>query len=80
MIRAVEPVAALYEQGKVHHVGTFAKLEDQLTQWNPLVDSYSPDRLDALVWLLTELLVDAPGMSIFDVVLEAPNRIGYVND
>jgi phage terminase large subunit-like protein len=67
-IRA-EPVAALYEQGKVHHVGTFAKLEDQLTQWNPLVDSYSPDRLDALVWLLTELLVSHSNYpSIFDVV------------
>jgi len=66
-IRA-EPVAALYEQGKVHHVGTFPKLEDQLTQWNPLTDTYSPDRLDALVWLLTELMVKHSGLSIFDVL------------
>jgi len=49
-----EPVAALYEQGRVHHVGTFADLEDQLCQWVP-GESRSPDRLDALVWALTEL-------------------------
>jgi phage terminase large subunit-like protein len=57
-IRA-EPIAALYEQGKVHHVGTFPKLEDQMTQWNPLADEKSPDRLDALVWLMTELMLGA---------------------
>lgn len=52
-----EPVAALYEQGRCHHVGPpmqFAQLEDQLTTWTQ--DSgESPDRLDALVWGLTEL-------------------------
>jgi phage terminase large subunit-like protein len=52
-----EPVAALYEQGRVHHVGSgtqFVTLEEQLTSWTP--DSgESPDRLDALVWALTEL-------------------------
>lgn len=51
-----EPVAALYEQGKVHHVGVFAKLEDELCQWTPH-SADSPNRLDALVWALTELLV-----------------------
>ncbi len=56
VIRA-EPVAALYEQGKVHHVGGFSKLEDQMTQWNPLTDKKSPDRLDALVWALTDLML-----------------------
>ena len=55
-IRA-EPIAALYEQGKVHHVGAFNRLEDQMTQWNPLVDAFSPDRVDALVWVLTELMM-----------------------
>ena len=50
-----EPVAALYEQGKVHHVGMFAELEDQLCSWAPGDDS--PDRLDALVWGFTELMV-----------------------
>ncbi len=50
-----EPVAALYEQGRVHHVGFFPTLEDQLCSWVPGMDS--PDRLDALVWALTELVV-----------------------
>jgi len=53
-IRA-EPVSALYEQGRVHHHGTFGKLEDELTNWNPKLDEVSPNRLDALVWALTEL-------------------------
>ena len=49
-----EPVAALYEQGRIHHVGSFPVLEDQLTSWT--VDSgESPDRLDALVWGIVEL-------------------------
>ena len=44
-----EPVAALYEQGRVFHTRPFAHLEDQLCEWVP-GDSESPDRLDALVW------------------------------
>jgi phage terminase large subunit-like protein len=50
-----EPIASLYEQGKVHHVGSFAYLEDQLCQWTPGEDS--PDRLDALVWALSDLML-----------------------
>ena len=50
-----EPVAALYEQGKVHHVGMFAELEDQCCTWLP-TDDESPDRMDALVWAMTELM------------------------
>lgn len=57
LIRA-EPVAALYEQGRGHHVGTFAQLENQLTDWTP--GQKSPDRLDALVWAATALLI-GPG-------------------
>ena len=53
-IRA-EPVAALYEKGKVSHAGMFRDLEDELTGYNPLTSVKSPDRLDALVWALTEL-------------------------
>jgi predicted phage terminase large subunit-like protein len=49
-----EPIAALYEQHRVHHVRTFPELEDQLCSWTPN-SSDSPDRLDALVWALTEL-------------------------
>ncbi|HET6866296.1 MAG TPA: terminase family protein [Solirubrobacteraceae bacterium] len=51
-----EPIAALYEQGKVHHVGEFRDLEDELCSWTP-GDADSPDRLDALVWALTELMM-----------------------
>ncbi len=55
VVRA-EPIAALYEQGRVHHVGTFAALEDQMCDFDPqLEDQSSPDRMDALVWALTEL-------------------------
>jgi hypothetical protein len=56
-----EPVAALYEQGRVHHRGRFVGLEDEMVTWVPLVSTDSPNRVDALVWALTELLVDGPG-------------------
>jgi phage terminase large subunit-like protein len=56
-----EPVVALYEQHRVHHVGNFPELEDQLCGWNPAASGSSPDRLDALVWALTELMVDDHG-------------------
>lgn len=57
VIRA-EPVAALYQQGKVHHLGPrLAELEEQLTTWDPETADSSPDRLDALVWVLTKLMV-----------------------
>jgi phage terminase large subunit-like protein len=48
-----EPISALYEQGKVKHAGAFPKLEDQMCTWIP--GEKSPDRLDALVWALTDL-------------------------
>lgn len=44
-----EPVAALYEQSKIHHVGAHPKLEDELTTWTP-ESGWSPGRMDALVW------------------------------
>jgi predicted phage terminase large subunit-like protein len=53
LVRA-EPIAAMYEQGKVSHVGTFPQLEEQLCTFT-LGSRTSPDRLDALVWALTEL-------------------------
>lgn len=51
-----EPVSALYEQGRIHHVGNFPELEDQLCEWVP--GDKSPDRLDALVWGVTELMLE----------------------
>ena len=50
-----EPISAMYEQGRIHHVGVFEELETQLTTWTP-EDGKSPDRLDALVWGMSELL------------------------
>jgi predicted phage terminase large subunit-like protein len=50
-----EPIAALYEQKKVHHVGVLRTLEDQLCNWEATSGEKSPDRLDALVWALSEL-------------------------
>lgn len=50
-----EPVAAMYEQGRIHHIGYFQILEEQMTGWVPGAGAPSPDRLDALVWAMTEL-------------------------
>lgn len=50
-----EPIAALYEQGRVHHVGTLPELEDELCSWVPNSGRKSPNRLDALVHSLTAL-------------------------
>ena len=75
IIRA-EPVAALYEQGRVHHLGAFAQLEDQMcslsragTRTRPdRAAGYSPDRVDALVWALTDLAGRADaGKGIYEV-------------
>jgi predicted phage terminase large subunit-like protein len=57
VVRA-EPCAALYEQGKVHHVGSeFTALEDQMCLFTPTGEfDTSPDRVDALVWAMTELM------------------------
>lgn len=54
-----EPVAALYERGLVHHVGALSKLEDEMCLWSP--GAASPNRMDAAVWALTELMVGAQG-------------------
>lgn len=54
-----DPVALLYEQGRVRHVGAFPELEDEMCDFGPggLSSGRSPDRLDALVWALTELML-----------------------
>jgi len=65
-----EPIAALYEQGRVRHVGAFPQLEDQMTSYTGGgVTTKSPDRLDALVWALTDLLIKpaAQGLALDDL-------------
>jgi len=58
-----EPVAALYEQSRVVHAGSFPALEDQMCDFGPegLSSGRSPDRLDALVWALTALMLEGHG-------------------
>jgi phage terminase large subunit-like protein len=50
-----EPIAAQYEQGRIHHVGSFSALEDEMCLWLP--GDPSPNRMDALVWALTDLML-----------------------
>ncbi|MCK6581202.1 MAG: terminase family protein [Anaerolineae bacterium] len=57
-----EPIAALYEQGRVHHVGVLPALEAQMIGWSP--GMASPDRLDALVWALSDLLLVKHGVGL----------------
>lgn len=56
-----EPVAAMYEQGRVHHVRGLEALEAQMCSWTPDGGQGSPDRLDALVWACTELGLGGAG-------------------
>ena len=59
-VARAEPIAALYEQGRVYHVGGFAQLEDQMSLMTAhgFEGSGSPDRVDALVWALHELMIE----------------------
>ena len=72
-----EPVAALYERGMVHHVGdagSFEALEDQMCNWLPDPGFPSPDRMDALVWALTELMLTPVAQSYRVVVVPEDDR------
>lgn len=69
VVRA-EPIAALYEQGRVSHVPGLTELEDQMcamTSADGYVGEGSPDRVDALVWALTELMVSGSTYSLANV-------------
>jgi hypothetical protein len=59
-----EPVAALYEHNKGHHVGNFPLLEDELCQWVP--GDASPNRLDAMVWAATKLIGNSVSVGVID--------------
>ena len=81
-----EPVAALYEQGRISHIGTFADLEDEMVNFSPngMVGDKSPDRVDALVWALSELfpmitrVVKKPESTI--PLPKLPNASGIMNE
>ena len=67
LVRA-EPICALYEKGVIHHVGTFAKLEEEMCSYVP--GELSPNRMDALVWCLTELFPERLRLTLVDSQLE----------
>lgn len=78
-----EPVAALYEQGRVHHLGVFPRLEDQMCSflpasrgaWDAPAVASSPDRADALVWALTDLLIETmSNQGIFELYRQLNSR------
>lgn len=56
-VARAQPIAALYAQGKIHHIGKFKKLEEQMCTCDLTDKSFSPDRIDALVWGFTELFL-----------------------
>lgn len=71
-----EPVSAYYEQGRVHHVGVFAALEDQLCSIQPGRMKKSPDRGDAAVYVLTELMGgEVKGSRIITLPLQYGRRV-----
>ena len=83
-VARAEPVAALYEQGRVRHLGVFPQLEDQMCTFTPEAHAtsksrsagYSPDRVDALVWALTDLLVaPMPGEGIYEVYRQLSDQL-----
>ncbi len=71
-----EPVAALYEQGRVKHAGVFPALEDQMCNWTPGGGEASPDRLDALVWAVTELMLEPQSTGLLDYYRTIAGRVG----
>ena len=62
-----EPVSALYERGRVHHVGVFGLLEDQMTSYDGSRSAASPDRLDALCWAIHALQLEPAAGGYFNV-------------
>jgi predicted phage terminase large subunit-like protein len=83
-VTRAEPVAALYEQGRVRHLGVFPQLEDQMCAFTLEAHAtsksrsagYSPDRVDALVWALTDLLVEPmPGEGIYEVYRQLSDQL-----
>jgi hypothetical protein len=77
VVRA-EPCAMLYKQGRVSHFRQLLELEDELCTWKPDLDK-SPNRLDALVWGLTELAVVGGGDDSVEGLNELAQQLGVFN-
>ena len=71
-----EPISAFFEQHRVHMVGEFPQLEDQLCGWSPEENGPSPDRLDSMVWLCTELMGGPPPMQINSAAVAQIRSLG----
>jgi hypothetical protein len=77
-ITRAEPVSALYEQHRCHHAGCFPELEDELCSFEP-GSTDSPDRLDALVWGLTDLMLGGfQEMTSFHASVAGPGRSAWI--
>jgi predicted phage terminase large subunit-like protein len=75
-ITRAEPIAALYEQRKVHHVGCFPELEDQMCSFAPGRPDGPTDRVDALVWCLTKLMKPGePNIKSFQYDYDQTHRV-----
>lgn len=72
-----EPISARYEKAKVHHVGKFEKLEDEMCLWIP--GDPSPNRMDAMVWAFTDLLLGKSSGQIRVLNNSDPDPVGQVN-
>ena len=68
-VARAEPIAALYEQGRISHIGAMPELEDQMCLFGPdgFIGEGSPDRTDALVWALTELMISGSSYTLAGV-------------
>ncbi len=83
VIRA-EPAAALYEQKRIHHIGAFPTLEDQMcafaSDFDRVSAGFSPDRVDALVWALTDLLVEPmSGFGFYELMRQRATEVAERN-
>ena len=74
-----QPVAMRYEQGRVHHVGSFPELEDQLTTWIPEEDPASPDRIDAMVHAAAHHMRKESGTAVVSSPYGAARRLQNVS-
>lgn len=65
-----EPIAALYEKGMIHHVGDFPKLEEEQCSYVPILSKTSPNRMDALVWTMTDLFPENQRLALIELAQE----------
>jgi hypothetical protein len=80
-VARAEPIAALYERGKIFHCGEFPELEDQMTAFttgfNSKAAGFSPDRVDALIWGMADLFPELSRNRDDDTYEEPDNAVGY---